>query len=90
MNAAINTHFIPRFNPMYDVYFVSEASCIFFADEYPHPFQYIIDPAIYKILSFVNNKRSLSVIAKKSGNHSIDQIIHLFTQLHEQQLVLFA
>ncbi|MBX2818605.1 MAG: hypothetical protein KTR29_02950 [Rhodothermaceae bacterium] len=90
MNATIDTHFIPRFNPLFDVYFVSEASCIFFADEYPHPFQYITDPAIYNILSFVNNKRSLLEIAKKSGNHSIDQIIHLFSNLHEQQLVISA
>ena len=90
MNVTTDMHFIPRFNPLFDVYFVSEASCIFFADEYPHPFQYISDHAIYKILTLVNSKRSISEIAKKSGNHSTDQIIHLFTQLHEQQLVLFA
>ena len=90
MSAPINTTIIPRFNPIYEVYFIQEADCVFFADEYPHSFQFISNPTMYKLLLHVNNKRSLLKIARKSGIPSIEKTLNLFSQLNEQQLVLFS
>ena len=89
MNASINPSCIPRFNPVYQVYFLVEAESVFFVDEYPLPFLFIGGMDTYDVLSQINNQRRVSDIARNVKNLSLQQIIHTLEQLHEKELVLF-